>query len=65
MPRRRSVPHTFEQRIAKFKDRLLEQASKLPPTSPAREELELKMGQLEVASSWSATLSALPSKAPR
>nr|WP_249150384.1 hypothetical protein [Bradyrhizobium sp. JYMT SZCCT0180] len=49
MQRRRSVPHTFEDRIAAEKARLEAQAAKLKP-GPQKEVLLRKIRQLETAS---------------
>nr|WP_249147719.1 hypothetical protein [Bradyrhizobium sp. AUGA SZCCT0177] len=49
MQRRRSVPHTFEDRIAAEKARLEAQATKLKP-GPQKEVLLRKIRQLETAS---------------
>jgi len=47
--RRRSDPHTFEDRIAAEKDRLEAQAADVPP-GPQKDALLKKIGQLENAS---------------
>nr|WP_249135106.1 hypothetical protein [Bradyrhizobium sp. AUGA SZCCT0222] len=49
MQRRRSVPHTFEDRIAAEKARLEAQVTKLKP-GPQKEALLRKIRQLETAS---------------
>ena len=49
MQRRRSVPHTFEDRIAAEKARLEAQVAKLKP-GPQKEVLLRKIRQLETAS---------------
>ena len=49
MQRRRSVPHTFEDRIAAEKARLEAQVTKLKP-GPQKEVLLRKIRQLETAS---------------
>jgi hypothetical protein len=46
--RKRSTPHSFEQRISEARDRLLEKASQLP-SGPEREKLEQKLSQLDTA----------------
>jgi hypothetical protein len=46
--RRRSVPHTFEDRIAAEKARLETQVASLPP-GPQRDALQKKVRQLETA----------------
>jgi len=56
MQRQRSKPHSFDQKIAEAKARFLEQISQLPD-GLEREELEMKIGQLETAASWNAALS--------
>jgi hypothetical protein len=61
MPRHRSTPHTFEQKIAEAKDRFLTQASKLAP-GPQLDEIQQKLSQLETAAHLSMMLSARPSK---
>ena len=48
MQRRRSVPHTFEDRIAAEKLRLEAQAAELSP-SPQKDRLLEKVSQLETA----------------
>ena len=57
MPRRRSVPHTFEDRIAAEKAKLEAQVAKLKP-GPKMDELLRKIGQLETAAHISAWLSS-------
>jgi hypothetical protein len=49
MQRRRSVPHTFEYRLAVEKSRLEAQLAHLPP-GPQKEALLKKIRQLETAS---------------
>jgi hypothetical protein len=49
MQRRRSIPHTFEDRIAAEKARLEAQVAELKP-GPQKEGLLKKIGQLETAS---------------
>jgi hypothetical protein len=49
MQRRRSIPHTFEDRIAAEKARLEAQVAKLKP-GPQKDGLLKKMNQLETAS---------------
>ena len=49
MQRRRSIPHTFEDRIAAEKARLEAQVAKLKP-GPQKDGLLKKMSQLETAS---------------
>ena len=49
MQRRRSVPHTFEDRIAAEKSRLEAQAANLP-LGPQKDALLKKIEQLETAS---------------
>jgi sulfur relay (sulfurtransferase) DsrC/TusE family protein len=49
MQRRRSIVHTFEDRISAEKKRLEEQFELLPQ-GPAKEQLRRKIGQLETAS---------------
>jgi hypothetical protein len=61
MQRQRSKPHLFDQKIAEAKARFLEQISQLPD-GLAREDLEMKIGQLETAASWNAAFSAAPTK---
>ncbi|MCP3386196.1 hypothetical protein NLM31_38030 [Bradyrhizobium sp. CCGUVB4N] len=58
MPRQRSTPHTFEQRLDEAKARIRDRISQLPP-GKERDELEQKIGQLETAASWNQAL--LPS----
>jgi hypothetical protein len=48
MQRRRSVPHTFEDRIAAEKARLEAQVAKLKP-GPKKDGLLKKISQLETA----------------
>jgi hypothetical protein len=48
MQRRRSAPHTFEDRIAAEKARLEAQAAKLKP-GPQQDDLLEKIRQLETA----------------
>jgi hypothetical protein len=48
MKRRRSVPHTFEERIAAEKATALAQAAKLKP-GPAKDVLLAKIRQLDTA----------------
>ena len=49
MQRQRSVPHTFENRLAVEKSRLEAQAANLPP-GPQKDALLKKIRQLETAS---------------
>jgi len=49
MQRRRSIPHTFEDRIAAEKARLEAQVAKLKP-GPQKDGLLKKISQLETAS---------------
>ena len=55
--RLRSVPHTFEGRIAAEKARLEAQAAHLPP-GPQKAQLLKKIGQLEKASHMNGWLSS-------
>ena len=55
--RRRSTPHTFEDRIAAQKARLEAQVTKLPPGAEKDRLLE-KIGQLEKASHMNKWLSS-------
>ena len=57
MQRRRSTPHTFEDRIATEKAKLEAQVAKLPPC-PQREGLLRKIRQLETASHLNEWLSS-------
>jgi|EndMetStandDraft_4_1072995.scaffolds.fasta_scaffold34620_3 hypothetical protein len=61
MKRQRSKRNSFDQKIAEAKTRFLEQISQLPD-SLEREELEMKIGQLETAASWNAAFSAALTK---
>ncbi len=56
MQRRRSIPHTFEDRIAAEKAKLEAQIAKLRP-GPQRDELHSKIKQLEIASRMNTWLS--------
>ena len=56
-PRRRSIPHTFEDRIAAEKAKLEAQLAKLKP-GPEMDALRRKIGQLETASHISEGLSS-------
>jgi hypothetical protein len=56
MKRRRSVPHTFDGRIAISRERLEAEASSLPD-GPERDGLREKIRQLEVAAAMNALLS--------
>jgi hypothetical protein len=57
MKRQRSVPHTFESRIATSRERLEAEASNLPD-GPERESLRERIRQLEAAAAMNALLSA-------
>ena len=57
MKRRRSVPHTFEERIAAEKAKLEEQVAKLKP-GHQKEALLGKIRQLETAAHMSEWLSS-------
>ena len=57
MKRQRSVPHTFESRIAASRERLEAEASNLPD-DPERESLRERIRQLEAAAAMNALLSA-------
>jgi hypothetical protein len=57
MQRRRSVSHTFEDRIAAEKAKLEGQVAKLRP-GPQRDALLRKIGQLETAAHMSEWLSS-------
>ena len=48
MPRRRSIPHTFEDQIEAEKTRLEAQVARLRP-SPKKDELLVRIRQLETA----------------
>lgn len=63
MQRRRSVSHTFEDRIAAEKARLEVQAAKLKP-GPEKDGLLKKISQLETASHMNEWLSSFGLKAP-
>ena len=64
MQRRRSVPHSFEERLAAEKQRLEQQAEKLPP-GPAKDQLLQKIGQIETASRIDKWLSSPGLQQPR
>jgi hypothetical protein len=57
MQRRRSVPHTFEEKIAAAKAKLEAKVAKLKP-GPHREALLSKIGQLDTAASMNEWLSS-------
>ena len=57
MQRRRSVPHTFEERIAAEKAKLEADVARLKP-GPKRDALIKKIRQLETASHMSEWLSS-------
>ena len=61
MQRRRSTPHTFEQKLQEAKNRFLTQALKLSP-GPQLDELQEKINQLETAAYLNVALSSRPSK---
>jgi hypothetical protein len=61
--RRRSVPHTFEDRIAAEKAKLEAQVAKLRP-GPQMDELLKKIRQLETASHMNEWLSSPGLQAP-
>jgi len=65
--RKRSEPHTFEQRLAEERLRLEAEAAKLPG-GPARDAIEKKIEQLRVAADMNLWLSraspASDSRAP-
>ena len=52
MQRRRSVPHTFEEKIAAEKAKLEAQVAKLKP-GPQKDALLRKIRQLDTAAQWS------------
>jgi hypothetical protein len=62
MQRRRSAPHTFEDRIAVEKAKLEAKVAKLKP-GPQMDELLGKIGQLDTAAHISAWLSS-PGRQP-
>jgi len=64
MQRRRSVPHTFEDRITAEKIRVEAQAAKLKP-GPRKDALLKKIGQLETAADMSEWLSSPGLQPPR
>ena len=64
MQRRRSLPHSFEERLAAEKKRLVQQADKLPP-GPAKELLLQKIKQIETASRIDKWLSSPGLQQPR
>jgi hypothetical protein len=64
MQRRRSVPRSFEDRIAAEKTKLEAQVSKLKP-GPQMDELLRKIGQLETAAHISEWLSSPGLQPPR
>jgi hypothetical protein len=64
MPRRRSAPHTFEDRIAAEKARLEAQLAKLKP-SPQKDELLKKISQLDTAAHMSEWLTSPGLQAPK
>ena len=57
MQRRRSIPHTFEDRIAAEKAKLEAQVAKLKP-GPQMDALRKKIRQLETASHMNEWLSS-------
>ena len=62
--RRRSVPHTFEDRIAAEKAKLEAQVAKLRP-GPQMDELLKRIGQLETAAHINEWLSSPGLQPPR
>jgi hypothetical protein len=65
MPRRRSVPHTFEDRIAAERAKLEAQIAKLTP-GPQMDALLRKIDQLETAAhicEWLSSRGLQPPKA--
>lgn len=64
MQRRRSVPRSFEDRIAAEKTKLEAQIGKLKP-GPQMDELLRKIGQLETAAHISEWLSSPGLQPPR
>ena len=57
MQRRRSVPHTFEEKIAAEKAKLEAQVANLKP-SPQKDALFRKIRQLDTAAQWSEWVSS-------
>jgi hypothetical protein len=64
MQRRRSVPHSFEERLAVEKKRLEQQAEKLP-SGPAKDQLLQKIERIETASRIDKWLSSPGLQQPR
>jgi hypothetical protein len=64
MQRRRSVSHTFEDRIAAEKARLEAQAAKLKP-GPQKDRLIEKISQLETAAHINAWLTSPGPQPPK
>jgi hypothetical protein len=61
--RRRSVPHTFQDRIADQKSSLEERAAKLP-LGPEKDQLRRNIRQLDTASYMADLLKPLRLKSP-